>query len=114
MATTMVELVNYYDYEFHYHLGKANKVADVLSRKAVAFATTVEKMVPLQKDICSLKIEVVVQKVSSLTIQSTIMEAIKGVQLVDPQLEAIKQEVLLNKQSNFFILEDGVLGYKDG
>ena len=39
-----LELVNDYDYEFHYHPGKANKVADALSRKAVAFAIMVEKM----------------------------------------------------------------------
>ena len=39
-----LELVNDYDYEFYYHPSKANKVADALSRKAVAFAIMVEKM----------------------------------------------------------------------
>ena len=42
------------------------------------------------------------------------MEAIKGGQLSDAQIEGFKQAVLEKKQSNFFILEDGVLGYKGG
>ena len=39
-----LELVSDYDYDFHYHLDKANKVADALSRKSMAFAIRVEKM----------------------------------------------------------------------
>ena len=42
------------------------------------------------------------------------MEAIKGGQLIDPHMEKIKHEVLENKQPNFFISKDGVLGYKGG
>ena len=52
----------------------------------------------------------IVGKLSTLTIQPMIMEAIKRGQLVDPQLEKFKHEVLEKKQSNFFISEDGVLG----
>ena len=54
----------------------------------------------------------VVRKLSTLTIQPIIMEAIKGGQLVDPHMEKIKHEVLENKQPNFFISKDGVLDYK--
>ena len=39
-----LELVSDYDCEFHYHLGKAEKVADVLSRKAMAFTINVKRM----------------------------------------------------------------------
>ena len=47
-----LELVSDYDCEFHYHLGKANKVVDALSQKMMAFAINVEKMPrPLQVDI---------------------------------------------------------------
>ena len=64
--------MNDYDCDFHYHLGKANKVADALIQKSVAFAITVEKMlVQLHKDMCNLEMEI-----SILTIQTTIMEAI--------------------------------------
>ena len=72
-----LELVSDYDYEFHYHPNKANKVADALSQKSMAFAISVEKMSrPLQADLCSLGIEVIIGKLLALTIQPTIMEAI--------------------------------------
>ena len=61
------------DYEFDYHPSKANKVIHALSQKAVVFAVMVEKMlVQLQKDICSLEMEVIAGKLSALTIQPTI------------------------------------------
>ena len=108
-----LELVFDYDCEFHYYPGKANKVVDALSRKAVAFAISVEKMSrPLQVDMCNLGMEVIIGKLSVLTIQPTIMEAIKGGQLTDPLMEKFNQKALEEKQSNFFVLEDGVLGYK--
>ena len=62
----------------------------------------------------SLEMEMVVGKLSAFTIQTTITEAIKGGQLVDMQIKKIKLEVLENKQSNFFMSEDEVLGYKGG
>ena len=64
-----LELVNDYDCEFHYHPGKANKVAGTLSRRSMAFAISVEKMLrPLQIDLCSLGMEVIVENLSALTI----------------------------------------------
>ena len=86
-----LESVSDYDCEFHYHPGKANKVADVLSLKAMAFAIIVEKMAkPLQVDMCNLEMEVIIGKSSALTIEQMIMEAIKGGQLIDPQMEKFK------------------------
>ena len=61
--------MNDYDYEFHYHLDKTNKVDADLSWKVVACAITIEKiLVYLQNDMCGLEIEVVVRKLSTLTI----------------------------------------------
>ena len=58
-----LELVSDYGCKFHYHPGKANKVADALSRKAMAFAINVEKMPkPLQVDMCNLDMEVIIGK----------------------------------------------------
>ena len=83
--------MNDYDCEFHYHPGKANKVADALSRKTMAFAISIEKMPkPLQVDKCNLGMEVIIGKLSALTIQPTIIEAIKGGQLTDPLIEKFK------------------------
>ena len=93
-----LELISDYDCEFHYHPGKANKVANALSRQAVVFLISVEKMPrPLQVDMCNLGMEVITGKLSALTIQSTIMEVIKGGQLTDPPMEKFKQKALEEK-----------------
>ena len=42
------------------------------------------------------------------------MQGIKGGQLVDPLMEKLKHEVLKDKQLNFFLSEDRVLGYRGG
>ena len=74
-----LELVNDYYCEFHYHPSKVNKLANALSQKSMAFVLSVEKIRgPLRIDLCSLGMEVIVGKLSALTIQPTIMEAIKG------------------------------------
>ena len=60
----------------------------------MAFAISVEKMLrPLQADLCGLGMEVIIGKLSALTIQPTIMEAIKGGQLTDPLMEKFKREL---------------------
>ena len=88
-----LELVNDCDYEFYYHPDKANKVVDALSQKSMAFALSAEKMLrPLQTDLCSLGMEVIVGKLLALTIQPPIMKAIKGGQLTDPLMEKFKQK----------------------
>ena len=90
-----LELVSDYDCDFHYHPNKANKVVDALSQKSMAFAISVEKMPrPLQVDMCSLEMEMMIKKLSALTIQQTIMEAIKGDQLTDQLMEKFKKKAL--------------------
>ena len=81
----------------------------------MTFVITMERMPKqLQNDMQNLEMEVIIGKLLALTIQPMIMEAIKGGQLIDLQMEKFKQEVLEKKQSNFFVSEDGVLGYKGG
>ena len=90
-----LELISDYDCEFHYHPGKANKVADALSWKTMTFAISVEKMPRLlQADMCGLEMEMIIGKLLALTIQLTIMEAIKGGQLIDPLMEKFKKKAL--------------------
>ena len=49
-----------------------------------------------------------------MTIQPTITEAIKGGQLTDPLMEKFKKKAREERRSNFFVLKDGILGYKRG
>ena len=61
----------------------------------MAFAINEEKIPrPLQVDVCNLGMEVIIRKLFVLTIQPTIMEAIKGGQLIDPLMEKFMQKAL--------------------
>ena len=50
-----------YDCEILYHSGKANVVADVLSRKSSGSLSVLRKLSkPLQEEICRVEIEIVI------------------------------------------------------
>ena len=80
-----LELVKDYDCEILYHLGKANCVADALSKKSMATVMSI-RMMPkmLQKDIQKLDMEVIVGQLSILTLQTMIFDGIKGALELDP------------------------------
>ena len=81
----------------------------------MAFTVSVEKIPrSLHVDMCNLGMEMIIGQLLALTIQPTIMESIKGGQLIDPLIKKFKQKALEGKQSNFFVSKDGALGYKGG
>ena len=68
-----LELVKDYDCEILYHPGKANSVADALSRKEEARLMSIQTFSPeLQKEINELELEIIVGSLANLTIQPTI------------------------------------------
>ena len=74
----LLELAKDYDCEILYHPGKANVVADALSRKSygnLAAFSGIEK--PLQQELISAGIEIVVSKLASLSIQLNLLEDIQ-------------------------------------
>ena len=76
-----LELVKDYDCEILYHPGKANKVADALSRKSTIALMSIQALPPqLQEEISELEIELVVGQVSALTLQPSIFDGMKGAQ----------------------------------
>ena len=73
-----LELVNDYDCKILYHPGKANVVADALSRKGprqLYSARQISK--ELAKDMTIASIELVVGQLANFTLQSTLLERIK-------------------------------------
>ncbi|KAL5553481.1 hypothetical protein UlMin_040882 [Ulmus minor] len=66
----------------------------------------------LQDEVCSSGVEIVVGKLSALTLQPTIFDGIKSGQELDPSLLKIKEEVLEGKCIDFEVSADGVLGFK--
>ena len=108
-----LELVKDYDCEILYHPGKANKVADALSRKSSATLMSIQALPqPLQEDIFKLGIELITGKLSSLTLQPTILGEIKETQELDPSLVRIRKEVMEGKETNFGVSDEGILHFK--
>ena len=113
-----LELVKDYDCVINYHPGKANVVADALSRKSsgsIATLITVQK--PLLRDLEHMEIEIVlsgtVAKLSALTLQPTLIGKIKDGQATDPYSEKIRLQLEAGKRPEIQISNDGVIRYKD-
>ena len=86
-----LELVKDYDCEILYHPGKANRVADALSRKSTAAVMSIQTMPKmLQWDIQRMDLEIISGKLSTLTLQPTILDGIKGSQELDPSFVKLK------------------------
>jgi hypothetical protein len=87
-----LELIKDYDLSLQYHLGKANVVADALSRKAYVNCLSTEELL---EDLCrglrDLSLEVVSTGfVASLVVQPTLMDRIREAQKGDKEIEKIR------------------------
>ncbi|KAA0043070.1 reverse transcriptase [Cucumis melo var. makuwa] len=85
-----LELVKDYDCEILYHPGKANVVADALSRKVSHSASLITRQAPLHRDLERAEIAVsvgaVTMQLAQLTVQSTLRQRIIDAQRNDPYL----------------------------
>jgi hypothetical protein len=110
-----LELIKDYDLEVHYHPGKANVVADALSRKTHGNCLTVK---PLDLSLCheteKLGIEIVQHgSVANITVETTIRDKIISAQKENKGIVYIKEKVRKGKGSCFRIDEADVLWFKD-
>ena len=90
-----MELIKDYDMRLHYHPGKANVVADALSRNShVNTLVTGEVPKELAENLRELCLEIVLRGyVATLEIQSTLMDKIREAQKSDKEIAAIKREI---------------------
>jgi hypothetical protein len=89
-----LELIKDYDLEVHYHPGKANVVADALSRKDHCNCMTVK---PMDYSLCyeleMLNIEIVQQgQLTNVTVESTIKDQIISAQRSNSGIAHIKEK----------------------
>ena len=99
----------------HYHLGKANVVADALSRKS-HFNTLMTGGLPkeLAEDLRELCLVIVPRGyVAELEIHSTLMEKIRGAQKTDKEIAAIKERMSKGKAKGFLEDEHDTLWFED-
>jgi hypothetical protein len=110
-----LELIKDYDLEVHYHPGKANVVADALSRKNHCNCMTVK---PMDYSLCyeleKLNIELVQQgQLTNVTIESTIKDQIISAQRKNSGIAHIKEKVRTGQHIDFSIDDNDVLWFKN-
>ena len=110
-----MELIKDYDMRLHYHPGKANVVADALSRKShVNTLMTGELPKELAEDLCELCLEIVPRGyVAALEIQSTLVAKIREAQKTDKEVASIKEKMGKGKVKGFREDEHDTLWFED-
>ena len=90
-----LELIKDYDMRLHYHPGKANVVADALSRKSHVNTLMIGDLPrELAENIRELCLEIVPRVyVAALEIQSTLMDKIREAQKTDKEIAEIKEKL---------------------
>ncbi|CAM8905312.1 unnamed protein product [Rhodiola kirilowii] len=116
-----MELVKDYDCTISYHPGKANVVADALSRKSMgSLAHIPDTKRKLARDLSQLQDSGVSLRVSEkgliahLQAVSTLASWIGATQGSDPELRRLCREVREGEHADFSVGEDGILWFRDG
>jgi hypothetical protein len=90
-----LELIKDYDLEVHYHLGKANVVADALSRKLQCNYVMMDSRInTLCDELSKMKIEVIPSgALSHISVEPTLQDQIIMAQLSDKGVQIIKENL---------------------
>jgi hypothetical protein len=106
-----LELIKDYDLEVHYHPGKANVVADALSRKAQCNCMNMDvRVTTLCDELCRLNLEVVSSgDLSYISVEPTLQEQIVRAQIEDKGVQVIK-EMTKQKGRKIQVLPSGQQG----
>jgi len=96
-----LELIKDYDLEVHYHPGKANVVADALSRRSYVNAALVTQ---LPKELCAefehLNLGIVANAME-LEVEPTLEQEIRKGQLEDEKIKEIVELITIGKAPGF-------------
>jgi hypothetical protein len=95
----------------HYHPGKANVVADALSRKSYCNALCIEGMCEeLQQELERLKVGIVEHGfVAALEARPTLVDQVRAAQVNDPEIAELKKNMRVGKARDFLEDEHGTI-----
>jgi hypothetical protein len=112
-----LELIKDYDLEVHYHPGKANVVADALSRKTQCNCITMDsKVAALCDELHKLNMEVVSPgTLDYILVEPTLQEQIIMAQIGDKGVQLIKEmlDQKVDKYKCFRLDSKGILWFED-
>ncbi|WVZ85064.1 hypothetical protein U9M48_032026 [Paspalum notatum var. saurae] len=110
-----LELIKDYDLEVHYHPGKANVVADALSRKAHCnFIEARPTVRVLCCEIGNIEMPTALEaELYNLVLEPTIKDQIIAAQKQDKGMSHIRDEINDKKKACFKLDEEGVLWFKN-
>jgi len=114
-----LELLKDYDLQIQYHPGKANVVADTLSRKTQHSVNAMKVMqLGIVRDLESMGVELVFPEelglfLGSLVVQPTLLYEIKQAQTKDEEVKRIRESINKGKALGFVEDEQGVIRFQN-
>nr|ABA97250.1 retrotransposon protein, putative, Ty3-gypsy subclass [Oryza sativa Japonica Group] len=106
-----LELIKDYDMSIHYHPGKANVVADALSRKSYCTALCIEGMCEeLRQEFEHLNMGIVEHGfVAALEARPTLVDQVRAAQVNDSEIAELKKNMRVGKARDFHEDEHGTI-----
>jgi hypothetical protein len=110
-----LELINDYDLEIHYHSGKANLVADALSRKEHVHAAIVAQLPnELVEDFRKLNLGIVAHAEGvTIEVEPTLEQEIRKGQIGDAKIQEIKDLISEGRGPEFTEDEQGTIWFNN-